>query len=46
MDTYGSIDIKPLAGSMGAEIGGVDLSKPLANEQVADIHQAFLDGSN
>ncbi|MFT5507295.1 MAG: taurine dioxygenase [Hyphomicrobiaceae bacterium] len=43
MGTYGSIDVKPLAGSMGAEIGGVDLSKPLANEQVADIHQAFHD---
>lgn len=43
MGTYGSIDVRPLAGSMGAEISGVDLSQPLANEQVADIRQAFLD---
>jgi taurine dioxygenase len=43
MSTYGSIEVRPLAGSMGAEILGVDLSTPLANQQLADIHQAFLD---
>ncbi len=43
MSSSGSIKIKRLAGSMGAEISGVDLSKPLANEQIVDIHQAFLD---
>lgn len=43
MSSNGSIQIKRLAGSMGAEISGVDLSQPLANEQLVDIHQAFLD---
>jgi len=43
MSDYNSIEVKPLAGAMGAEVGGVDLSKPLANEQLADIHRAYLD---
>ncbi len=43
MRDYGSIEVKPLAGAMGAEIIGVDLARPLANEQLKDIHQAFLD---
>jgi taurine dioxygenase len=43
MRPYGSIEVKPLAGAMGAEIAGVDLSKPLVNEQLVDIHQAYLD---
>jgi len=43
MRAYGSIEVKSLAGAMGAEIKGVDLSKPLANEQLVDIHQAYLD---
>ena len=43
MATNGSITIKRLAGAMGAEVRGVDLSKPLANEQIVDIHRAFLD---
>ncbi|MBT6512119.1 MAG: TauD/TfdA family dioxygenase [Alphaproteobacteria bacterium] len=32
-----------MAGSLGAEISGVDLSKSLSNEVFAGIHQAFLD---
>lgn len=43
MSDYGSIEVRPLAGAMGAEIAGVDLSKPLANEQLSDIHKAYLD---
>lgn len=43
MPTYRSITVTPLTGSMGAEIAGIDLSAPLSNEQLADIHQAFLD---
>lgn len=43
MANYRSIDVTPLAGAMGAEIAGVDLAKPLSNQQLADIHQAFLD---
>lgn len=38
-----NFEIRPIAGAMGAEIGGVDLSKPLGNEVFARVHQAFLE---
>ena len=38
-----TIDVKPIAGALGAEVFGVDLSKPLSDAQEADIHQAYLD---
>ena len=38
-----TLDITPIAGSLGAEISGVDLSGALSNTQFDDIHQAFLD---
>jgi taurine dioxygenase len=37
------IDIRPLAGRIGAEIGGVDLTQPLEDETVAAIRRALLD---
>jgi taurine dioxygenase len=40
---YKSIEVKRLAGALGAEIHGPDLSKTLDNETFDDIHQAFLD---
>ena len=40
---YRTIEVAPLAGALGAEISGVDLSKPLGNEMFSEIHQAFLD---
>ncbi len=40
---YQSIDVAPLAGSMGAEIHGVDLASELTNQQFDEIHQAHLD---
>jgi taurine dioxygenase len=40
---YETITVKPIAGALGAEIGGVDLRKPLSNQQAAEVHQAFLD---
>jgi len=39
----GEITIAPLAGALGAEIGGVDLSQPLDNDAVAQIRKALLD---
>ena len=33
----------PIAGAMGVEISGVDLSQPLDNRTFAEIHQAFLE---
>ncbi len=37
------LDVKPIAGALGAEIGGVDLSKDLDSGCVAAIRQALLD---
>jgi taurine dioxygenase len=38
-----SIRVQPIAGALGAEVSGVDLSKPLADETVAAIRRAWLD---
>src|SRR5690606_15923699 len=37
------ITVRRIAGALGAEIGGVDLSQPLAEEVVAEIRRALLD---
>ena len=37
------IEVRPIAGGIGAEISGVDLGKELAEETVADIRRAWLD---
>ena len=37
------IEIRPIAGALGAEIQGVDLARPLEDEVVAEIRRAFLD---
>ena len=36
-------EVKPIAGTIGAEILGVDLSSPLSDSQFAEIHDAFLE---
>ena len=41
--TYRHITVKPLAGAIGAEIFGPDLSQPLAPEVLDEIHRAHLD---
>jgi taurine dioxygenase len=38
-----SIDIRPLSGSLGAEIRGVDLARPLDAESFGRLERAFLD---
>jgi taurine dioxygenase len=40
---YHTITVKPIGGTMGAEISGVDLAQDLGNEIFAEIHQAFLE---
>ena len=40
---YETITVEPIAGALGAEIAGVDLSRPLDNQCFAEIHRAFLD---
>lgn len=37
------LDIRPLAGSLGATIDGLDLSANLSDETVAGLRQAFID---
>ncbi len=37
------IDVKPVAGALGAEIFGVDLAKPIDDAAFAEIHRAHLD---
>jgi taurine dioxygenase len=41
--TTETIKVTPIAGALGAEIGGVDLSRPLAAESVRAVRQALLD---
>ncbi len=38
-----TLDIRPVAGALGAEIGGVDLSRDLSDNTVADIRHALLE---
>jgi len=40
---YQTISVDSLTPHIGAEITGVDLSKPLSNEQFSDVYQAWLD---
>ena len=37
------ITVSPIAGALGAEIGGVELGQPLGGEEVRTIRQALLD---
>lgn len=37
------IEVKRIAGALGAEIFGVDLSKPLSNAEADEVNQAYLD---
>jgi taurine dioxygenase len=41
--SYQHIEIRPEAGAIGAEIGGLDLSQPLSDEVVAEVRQALLE---
>jgi len=37
------IQVRPLSGHLGAEVEGIDLSKPLEDRVFKEIHRAFLD---
>jgi taurine dioxygenase len=41
--TYRHIEVQPVAGSLGAEIRGVNVATALPDEVIAEIRQAFLD---
>jgi alpha-ketoglutarate-dependent taurine dioxygenase len=40
---YRHIEVRPIAGALGAEIGGVDIAQSLAGAVIAEIRQAWLD---
>ena len=40
---YRHIEVRPIAGALGAEIEGVNIARPLEGEIVLEIRQAFLD---
>lgn len=42
---YNTISIRRIAGVFGAEITGVDISRPLSDEVIDEIRQALLDPS-
>lgn len=41
--TYRDIEVEPLIGALGAEIGGIDLASPLAASTVSEIRRAWLE---
>jgi taurine dioxygenase len=41
--SYRHIEVRPIAGALGAEVHGVDIARPLDHEVVAEIRLAFLD---
>src|SRR5215831_12901320 len=40
---YQSIEVKKLTPTIGAEIFGVDLGKPLGNQQFQEVHEALME---
>jgi taurine dioxygenase len=41
--SYRTLQVRRIAGALGAEIEGADLAKPLGDEQAAEIRRAWLD---
>jgi taurine dioxygenase len=41
--SYQSISVTPLTPHIGAEIGDIDLTKPLSNHEVKELHDAFAE---
>ena len=39
---YETITVKPSTGAIGAEISGIDLGKPLGNQQFKEVHDALM----
>jgi taurine dioxygenase len=43
MRNYQHIEVRPIAGALGAEILGVDMASELEDDVVSEVRQAFLD---
>lgn len=43
MRSYRHIEVRPLAGALGAEVFGIDMAGDLDDEVVREVRQAFLD---
>src|SRR5206468_9731924 len=41
--SYQTIEVKKLTPHIGAEIAGVDLSRPLGNQQFQEVHDALME---
>ena len=41
--SYEAIEVRPLTRVIGAEIGGVDLTRPLSNRQIDELHTAIAE---
>ena len=41
--SYRHIEVRKIAGALGAEIHGVDIARPLADDVIAEIRKAWLD---
>ena len=40
--SYEAITVQPVSPHIGAEIGNIDLTTPLPNRQVEEVHKAFI----
>ena len=40
--TYETISVTPVTPTIGAEISGIDLSRPLGNQQFQEVHDALM----
>jgi taurine dioxygenase len=40
---YQTIEVRKVTPVIGAEIHGVDLTKPLGNQQFQEVHDALMD---
>jgi taurine dioxygenase len=41
--TPGTLEIRRIAGALGAEVRGVDLAKPVSHQQVSELRRAWLE---
>lgn len=40
--SYETIEVKPATAAIGAEVLGVDLRRPLGNQQFQEVHDALM----